>query len=524
MHTRQNVGFGGQKISFVSKINLLLKATSDDKTVTPGGLYKEINDITYEHVDYNSSLAEFLVDRLRHKSCHVKIKVLKLIKHLLENGSGEFTQSIRIYSTIIQECTKFGGPPDPMLGNAPYLVIRKIATAVCESLYSETPRDSTKPPEVKYGGLGPVGPVQTGGNIQGFGNAVPNQSKGLGETILGGIEKLSAKMSETPSDRQAALLASLDMSGSTRNYQPPTFPLPVELWKNPGILQDSFPSPVTESKKDVVVISKAKRRVKGPTPGKAGGGWGDDDDDDEEEEKDQVESEDENESQNAVCSSRQCDHKAEVTTDSLNYPSTSSGSVQNKAFSREYKLVAETLSCGSTGPGGELLVPSEVAAFRDQAAEMCCPALVELLAQELVQASQGSALRSLQLLEGIVYSQKKLISVEEVSCIAREALVRCLTNNQTGDHTLKKYPQLQRESIPCTRLDSEPQHGIQTPNSPEGITVCPSDGRDGVSEKPEACSVLTSALFVKSAKLILTLERLFSYKDSGARGNPEIRG
>lgn len=50
---------------------------------------------------------------------------------------------------------------------------------------------------------------------------VSSTSETLGETILDGIEKLGAKMSETPLDRQAALLAKLDLSSSTVNYRPP---------------------------------------------------------------------------------------------------------------------------------------------------------------------------------------------------------------------------------------------------------------------------------------------------------------
>lgn len=46
-------------------------------------------------------------------------------------------------------------------------------------------------------------------------------TEGIGETILDGIEKLGAKLSETAADRQAALLAKLDLGSSTSNYQPP---------------------------------------------------------------------------------------------------------------------------------------------------------------------------------------------------------------------------------------------------------------------------------------------------------------
>merc|ERR1719422_2793378 len=76
----------------------------------------------------------------------------------------------------------------------------------------------SSPPQSKYVGLGSVG---TGGGLQGFGNAPTQHNKTIGETILSGIERLGTKLAEGPEDRQAALLAKLDLSASSCNYQPP---------------------------------------------------------------------------------------------------------------------------------------------------------------------------------------------------------------------------------------------------------------------------------------------------------------
>ncbi|GFR71863.1 AP-4 complex accessory subunit tepsin-like [Elysia marginata] len=499
MQSSGTINLPSQRISFVNKISLILKATSDDESVTPGYLYKEINDISYESVGYSESLVEFLTDRLKNNSCHVKYKVLKLIKHLVENGSREFKLGIRRHSPVIQECIKFGGPPHPMHGNTPYLMVRKIATEVCEDLYSMAPEGvkspldmsaSEKPPELKYGGLGPA---RTRGSIQGFGNTPTNQSKSLGETILGGLEKLGAKMTETASTRQAALLANLDMSGSTRNYQPPS--LPPSLY--PGSSQSDSAMALKESANGELLVTQ-KKPARKPTPGKAGGGWGDDDDEDDDD--------NDNHTVHKILSTKQSSIDSDSLADLTSGPQTdtidNTDTELQADWSQENELLTQTLCVGSTGPGGELLAPSDIAAFRDKAARMCCPLLVELLAQKLVQPHHGIALRALQLLEGLVYNSEELVPADNVVSICQRPLVDCFVASQTEAQTLNLSHGIQQDYSGITGLDhaeTSAQNDLSSQCLQEDQIKC---------SKNYSC--LVNTLYAKTAKLILSLQQISS--------------
>ncbi|RUS69405.1 hypothetical protein EGW08_022836 [Elysia chlorotica] len=501
MNSSGTVNLSSQRISFVNKISLILKATSDDESATPGYLFKEINDISYESVGYSESLVEFLTDRLRNNSCHVKFKVLKLIKHLVENGSREFKLGIRRHSSIIQECTKFGGPPHPLHGNKPYLMVRKIATEVCEDLYSMVPEGVKSPADVtasekqcdiKYGGLGPV---RTGGSIQGFGNTPTSQTRSISETILGGLEKLGAKMTETPGTRQAALLANLDMSGSTRNYQPPALPLSLYPESSDGKSLTDAVEPVTDS-------GHARKPAKKPTPGKAGGGWGDDDDDDDDDEDDN--DDDEVDMQNGcnVLSTKQSSIDADSLAKLSSQPQIDSKSncdpELQEDWSKELELLTRSLAAGSTGPGGELLAPADVAAFTESAANLCGLVLVKFLAQRLLQADHGVIVRALQLLEGLLYNSEELVAPDNIASICQGALVDCFKTSQTNVQTLK-----QTNSSDVSKADIKIDQ----------TDKCPKKDGDNQIKSPKECHRLVNTLYTKSAKLILSLQQLSTFSE-----------
>ncbi|CAL1529215.1 unnamed protein product [Lymnaea stagnalis] len=411
-----------QRLSFVNKISLILKATSDDENQTPGYMYKEIMDITFDPIGYSDSLIEFLVDRLKSKSCHVKFKVLKLMKHLLDDGSKDFQTGLRRHSDTVKEYTKYGGPPHPMHGNVPYLSIRKLAKEVCETLYSQeyinakSPSDATgsdRPAEFKYGGLGPV---RTGGAIQGFGNTPSNQPKGIGETILDGIEKFGAKISETAADRQAALLAKLDLGSSVSNYQPPV----VMCGQGESHLLLS-PEENTTS----VITKSTFRSVKKHEPGKAGGGWGDDEDD-------------ETDCGDDFKVNDNSSKQQSMDTDSLLDPSMR---LQPEAdWQEESDFVACVLRQGSTGAGQAYLSPSDVTAFLTRCSSLSCDAVLNILVSKLASRDVGVVIRTLQLLEGMIYNKEELISIDCLTALCKEALVACLTSSQAVSQTVIATP------------------------------------------------------------------------------------
>ncbi|XP_059165378.1 AP-4 complex accessory subunit Tepsin-like isoform X2 [Physella acuta] len=373
------------------------------------------------------------------------------MKHLTENGNKLFVLGLRKQSDVIKEYTKFGGPPHPMHGNVPYLTVRKISKELCEMLYNadfssahSLDNNGTKPPtEFKYGGLGPV---RSGGAIQGFGNSPTQQSKGIGETILDGIEKLGAKLSETAADRQAALLAKLDLGSSTSNYQPP-------------VVCDStvhtFHSKTEESNTNSSKTDFKSIPVKKHQPGKAGGGWGDDEDD------------------NSLDDATDNDQFT-MDTDSLADPSIKLPPEAD--WQEESNLVTAILRQGSTGQGKAYLTPSSVASFLSKCTTLSCDSVVELLVTNLSSGDAGIIVRSLQLLEGIIFNNEELISLDLLTSICKDGLITCYNNS-------------------LTHIQSDKETGLHS---------------DQLSNLNQS---LWSSVQMKSAKIGLILQQLSSQKE-----------
>ncbi|KAK7111670.1 AP-4 complex accessory subunit Tepsin-like [Littorina saxatilis] len=264
----ETLNFTADQLVFAGKVGVLMKGTSDDDSPIPGYLYKEISDISYQSPAHCEFLLEFLVKRMGKKSCHVKYKTLKLAKHLVENGDPAFRTALRQNSQSIQEATKFGGPPDPVHGNLPFLVVRKLAKELCQVVFdvdqepgSQSTQSHSPAQTQTIVGIGPS-EGSRGGKYQGFGNT-PTAKKSLGHTIQDGLEKLAEQFSETSAQRQAALLAQFEDSAG--DYVPPVV-APVSPPYQPELC--------THKQKDVAV--SPKKVVAKHVPGRAGGGWEDD--------------------------------------------------------------------------------------------------------------------------------------------------------------------------------------------------------------------------------------------------------
>ena len=70
--------------------SLVSKATADSAEPTPGYMFNEIARITHASVDACLQLENFLLKRLKKDSVHVKLKVLRVIKHCCQHGHATF--------------------------------------------------------------------------------------------------------------------------------------------------------------------------------------------------------------------------------------------------------------------------------------------------------------------------------------------------------------------------------------------------------------------------------------------------
>ncbi|XP_048844239.1 AP-4 complex accessory subunit Tepsin isoform X2 [Brienomyrus brachyistius] len=246
-----------ERLSFLQKVPTLMKATADDETPCPGYLFEEIGKISHESVGCCQCLLEYLLERLQTESCHVKLKVLKILQHLCGTGSLHFLTELRRNATFIQEVTVYSGPPDPIHGTALYQRVRLAAQELASQLFADTvspqaapsPRRVATPPM----GMGSESAITSG--MQGFGYSPGKHPSGGG--FLDKIQKA------------AEVVASAVL--------PPA--------EHPGIrLRDNryqavaAPSVAVEVAIPACAYSLPSHGLKAPRcPGLAGGGWEDTD-------------------------------------------------------------------------------------------------------------------------------------------------------------------------------------------------------------------------------------------------------
>ncbi|XP_022379275.1 AP-4 complex accessory subunit tepsin isoform X4 [Enhydra lutris kenyoni] len=130
------------RLSFLQRLPVLLKGTSDDDVPCPGYLFEEIAKISHESLGSSQCLLEYLLNRLHSGSGRVKLKVLKILLHLCAHGSASSLLILKRNPAFIQEAAVFSGPPDPLHGNSLYQKVRAAAQDLGSALFS----DSLSPP------------------------------------------------------------------------------------------------------------------------------------------------------------------------------------------------------------------------------------------------------------------------------------------------------------------------------------------------------------------------------------------
>uniref|UniRef100_A0A8C5UG92 TEPSIN adaptor related protein complex 4 accessory protein n=1 Tax=Malurus cyaneus samueli TaxID=2593467 RepID=A0A8C5UG92_9PASS len=150
------------RLSFLSRLPVLLRGTADDDTPCPGYLFEEIAKISHESPGSSQCLLEHLLTRLQSSSCHVKLKVLKILLHTCSQGSPQFVLQLKRNASFIREAAVFSGPPDPLHGNSLNQKVR-AAAQVGAGGTGQPPARSSGVPGV------PVLPTLLSLSIPGFG-------------------------------------------------------------------------------------------------------------------------------------------------------------------------------------------------------------------------------------------------------------------------------------------------------------------------------------------------------------------
>ncbi|XP_068888484.1 AP-4 complex accessory subunit tepsin isoform X1 [Aphelocoma coerulescens] len=245
------------RLSFLSRLPVLLRGTADDDTPCPGYLFEEIAKISHESPGSSQCLLEHLLTRLQSSSCHVKLKVLKILLHTCSQGSPQFVLQLKRNANFIREAAVFSGPPDPLHGNSLNQKVRAAAQDLATILFSDAPLPQplalpTRPPAPAGMGSSP----SPCGSLQGFGfSSDKSGSASTGEALLSSLQRAAEAVAQAvlPAPGGPQRLRG-DLPEDT--YEPVRAPSPAS--------SPAMPPPAPPTPRGSRVSHQ---------PGLAGGGW-----------------------------------------------------------------------------------------------------------------------------------------------------------------------------------------------------------------------------------------------------------
>ncbi|KAI4873184.1 hypothetical protein NFI96_019317, partial [Prochilodus magdalenae] len=437
-----------ERLAFLQKVPTLMKATADDEAPCPGYLFEEINKISHESAGCSQCLLEYLLERLQVESCHVKLKVLKILLHLCGHGPPHFLTELRRNATFIQEVTVYSGPPDPIHGNAPFQKVRASAQELASVLFSDTLSANTglSPCKAATPSLG-MGSESLRSGMQGFGNS-PGRKPSNRATLLDKIQKA------------AEVVASAVL--------PPT--------EQPGIrLHDNLYRAVVAPSAAVEVavpacaynVSSHSHKASHRCPGQAGGGW--------------------EEPASGHSSSHNSSLEIEPLSQTSRRDSSKSGETgSHSGASRESGELSERVEAMHLGDCGQemalisnltngskiFLSKNESQHFIKECSTLNCEVVVELLSHKMKDPTQTVQMRALCGLACLMSTDH--LSLDQIFCVTHKRLA-LLSEGAAGPvankatKLLRQFEALLGSPMPVTKCD---------------IMVCPESSSHSPSGRP----------------------------------------
>ncbi|XP_067860233.1 AP-4 complex accessory subunit Tepsin [Heptranchias perlo] len=386
----------GEKLGFLQRLPMLMKATSDDEVPCPGYLFEEIAKISHESVGTCQCLLEYLLERLQNNSCHIKLKVLKILRHVCSHGSPQFTLELRRNATLIQEVTVFSGPPDLLHGNALYQRVRTTAEDLANMLFSDAlPYQSscTSSPSRSHPQTGMGSSPSPGSTMQGFGYTGGKMPSGsASDAILNKIQKAAEAVANAVLPQECPKNRGNHYHGE--GYQP-------------VLSISSEAKEVKPVPKSPVAIHSAK--VVHHQPGLPGGGW------------------DESDSGHSSQNSSQTNYisdgsNSKAGTDSQSGGSRESGDLMERVESINLNDCMQeiTLVNNLTQGSKVFLTRDEMQHFIKECGLLNCEVVVELLNEKLKDPSDTVSMRSMNILSTLMCSD--LLSHDQIFTITRKSL------------------------------------------------------------------------------------------------------
>ncbi|MCJ8738616.1 hypothetical protein PDJAM_G00037890 [Pangasius djambal] len=438
-----------ERLAFLQKMPTLMKATADDEAPCPGYLFEEISKISHESLGCCQCLLEYLLERLQVESCHVKLKVLKILLHLCGHSPPHFVTELRRNTTFIQEVTVYSGPPDSVHGNALYQKVRVSAQELASVLFSDMmPTGTGVSPCKAASPTSGMGSECLRSGMLGFGNSPARKSS----STVGILDKIQ---------KAAEVVASAVL--------PPTEHAGIRLHDN-HYRAVVAPSTVVEVAVPACAYSvpSGSRKASHRSPGQASGGW--------------------EETGSGYSSSHNSSFENEpIVHTSLRGSSKSGDTGSHSGASRESgDSISERVEAVHLGDCGQemalisrltngskiFLSRDESQRFIKECSTLNCEVVVELLCHKLQDPSQTAQMRALCGLACLMCTD--LLSLEQIFSVTHVRLTQ-LSKGTAGPVTNKATKLLRQfEALLGTSLEV----------SKHDATVCPESSASSHSDQP----------------------------------------
>ncbi|NXG22945.1 AP4AT protein, partial [Grallaria varia] len=458
------------RLSFLSRLPVLLRGTADDDTPCPGYLFEEIASILRGAGPGGGDPPD---------QASTPEQVLKILLHTCSQGSPQFVLQLKRNAGFIREAAVFSGPPDPLHGNSLNQKVRAAAQDLATVLFSDAPLPQSLPlPPVPAGMGSSPGP---GGSLQGFGFSGDRSGPAsTGEALLSSLQRAAEAVA------QAVL------------------PTPVGPRRPRGDLPEDTYEPVrapSPAGSPALPPPPAPRGSRvSHQPGLAGGGW---------------------EEVDSGHSSRESSqgHERSRASDS----GSKSGSDSRSGASRELSHGAERVDADSPGDcrrevslvsglmhGARVFLTREEAQhFLKECGLLNCEVVLELLGRALEDPSDSVRMRSMSALSALGCSD--LLSPEQIFAVTQQHLQQ-LSQGSPGPVANRATKMLRQFEALCRAQPSPkaprpppvPQagpagdllmdipalasEGILTPLSPAPLPAAPGE-EPGVGAEPPGAAV-----------------------------------
>ncbi|KAH0795082.1 AP-4 complex accessory subunit tepsin-like [Histomonas meleagridis] len=116
---------------------LVDRATADDNLPSPGMCLAEAVQLARDDPANVQRLIKYACKKLTVPRVNVRLKALRLMNHLAQNGPSSAIQAeIKLYSSTISDCIGWRGRPDPVRGYEPYQEMKDAAQSLLDLVFT----------------------------------------------------------------------------------------------------------------------------------------------------------------------------------------------------------------------------------------------------------------------------------------------------------------------------------------------------------------------------------------------------